>query len=182
MKNQLVFCDIETTGLSWRDSNAIEIAYMTEDMLIPEVVIPYALTPGWPGFPSGFPWGNADLKAMEVNHFYERYPSGVEYSGEHAVAKMIEVMTGSTLVGANVRFDARFIEKLIGEEVWHHRLFDLQAYAAGVFGWDRPRSWSDICKHIEYLEPGFMTSPDHTAAADTLSVKQAYLWMWSHKA
>jgi len=178
MKNQLVFCDIETTGLSWRSSNAIEIAYMTEDMLIPEVVIPYTLNRNAPGFP----WDISDPKAMEINHFYERYPNGVEYTGDLSISNMIEVMTDSTLVGANVRFDARFIEKLIGEEVWHHRLFDLQAYAAGVFGWDRPCAWSDICKHIKYLEPGFMTSPDHTAAADTLSVKQAYLWMWSHKA
>lgn len=178
MARRRVYVDTETTGLNYDEHAAIEIAYMTDDMNEPELVIPWTYDPADPT--NIFEW--ADPKAMEINKFYERYPNGVEYSGDTAIIKMIDVMRGSTLVGANVRFDARMIEQIIGE-VWHHRLFDIEAWAGGIFHLDFPVGWSDcvrLARHVIELNqdhfPAFaITDNDHTAVGDCQSVRDVFI-------
>lgn len=174
-KGDLVFVDIETTGLDWDKHHAIEIAYQTQEMEKPEILIPWTY---YGNRHRGYRniWHNADPVAMEINKFFERYPDGVDFSGNNAIDRMIGTMTDSTLVGANVRFDARFIEKFIGKEVWHHRLFDIQAYAAGYWQQTTLMGWSDICDTVRDEGLTF-TAPDHTAAADCQSVKDVYNWL-----
>jgi DNA polymerase-3 subunit epsilon len=187
-KGDLVFLDTETTGLNYGEHRVIELAYMTQDMKEPAVIFPYKIQPETP---TAYPMGYADPKAMEINKFYDRYPNGVYASSIEDISDFLNVVEGSTLVGANIRFDARMIEYSfqLTSEPWHHRLFDLEAYAAGVFGWSAPRGWKEICDNISTLSasliddrrvkymPTFDVSPDHSAAADTLSVKQAYDWL-----
>lgn len=188
-KGDLVFIDIETTGLDWNKHSAIEIAWMAGDMEQPEVIFPYRYTGKGDQQPV---WQQADPEAMEINDFFNRYPNGVKDSDISDLIRFLDVIEDSTLVGANVRFDARFIEKAYGfnPEPWHHRLFDLQAYAAGVFRWPAPKSWEDTVDEIIKRDmlllnpeeeddnyPDFSTEPDHTAANDVKSVQQAYYWL-----
>lgn len=181
-KGDLVFVDDETTGLDWSKHTAIEIAYVTQEMEVPKVIIPWVYKPG----EYGYPWYAADAKAMEINKFFDRYDNGVERSSDEDIAHFLEVVKDSTLVGANVRFDARFIESTLNLEVelWHYRLWDITSYSAGVFGLDHLEGWSDIKKRIDVINkryyasaPVLTTSPDHSAAADCQSVKECFNWL-----
>lgn len=174
-KRKKCFVDIETTGLDWDYHHAIEIAYMTEDMEKPITVIPCAYTPNiGENLSSHTVWGFASEKAMEINKFYERFPNGVSNSGIQALTRMEERMKDCTLVGANIRFDARFIEKVIGFEPWHHRLLDIEAYIAGHFNLDYIPSFSECQKLIADAYGATVTKPNHTAYMDCLSVAEAY--------
>lgn len=176
-KGDLVFVDVETTGLDWDKHHVIEIAYMTEAMEKPVVVIPWGYDARANPLYTSPIWANANPKAMAINKFYERYPDGIPFSGDEAIHRMMNKMQDSTLVGANVRFDARMIEKFLGFEPWHHRLLDIEAYASGVFGWTIPLGWNRTVEFINSIEPGAIVLNDHTAAADCLSVMQAYRWL-----
>lgn len=184
-----IFIDCETTGLIYGEHSVIEIAYMHEDWDKPKVLIPYTYIPGeedtWRP-----PWAKADPVAMEINKFYERYPEGVRASTNVDFREFIETVRDNTLVGANVRFDARFIHQELASDLepWHHRLIDLQVYAAGVFGWLELRGWSDIVAYIKEIQsyydedwrinlPMVETKPDHSAYSDCLSVAEVYRWL-----
>lgn len=187
-KDDLVFIDGETTGLDWNKHSMIEIAWMTGDMTVPQVLYPYRYTGKGDQQPV---WQQADPEAMEINGFFDRFPNGVRDSDITDLIRFLDAIEDSTLVGANIRFDARFIEKTYGLnlEPWHHRLFDLESYAAGIFRWPAPKSWADTVDEIISRDrkllnpeedenyPGFETEPDHTAANDCKSVAEAYYWL-----
>lgn len=176
MARRRVYVDIETTGLKYDEHAAIEIAYMTDDMTEPVLVIPWEYNPYDPS--TIFRW--ADPKAMEINKFLQRYSDGVQASPRAEIGKMIDAMRGSTLVGANVRFDARMIEELTGE-VWHHRLFDIEAWSAGIFGVDFPIGWTDCVRLAKHLSEyptwrglSLQVVNDHTAVNDCSSVHDVF--------
>lgn len=183
MKGDLVFIDIETTGLEWDKHTAIEIAYVTQEMEVPKVIIPWSYDPG----DYSSPWYAADTKAMEINKFFGRYDNGVKRSSDEGIAHFLEVVRDSTIVGANIRFDARFIESTLELEVepWHYRLWDITSYSAGIFGLDHLEGWSDTKKRIDSISknrlynsaPVLTTTPDHSAAADCQSVKECFNWL-----
>ncbi len=175
-KDDLVFVDIEATGLDWDKHHVIEIAYMTEAMEKPIVVIPWEYDPKYK-LGNIRPWATADPKAMGINKFYERYPDGIPFSGDAAIQRMMTRMDQATLVGANVRFDARMIEKFLGFEPWHHRLLDIESYAAGVFGWKNVKGWGETVEYINNMQPGAVTVNDHTAYADCLGIREAYRFL-----
>lgn len=176
-KDELVFIDCETTGLDYDTHVPIEIAYMTMDMEEPKIVFPYDYLPEMIVV---FPWNVVDPKAMEINKFYERYESTAGMSTSE-FDEFYHDLEGVTLVGANVRFDARMLEKLFWDskvtEPWHYRLLDMESYVAGFFRWPKPRSWKDTIEYLStVMDPGRPLEylPDHTAAGDCLSVREVY--------
>lgn len=110
-----------------------------------------------------------DSKALSISGYLERLVD-VEQDDGTEVRALHERLSGNTMAGSNPAFDARFLAPLFDSvtvlrdnpEPWHHRLFDLAAYAAGVLGVD-PREMAGLAGICERLE---VAPPDHTAAGD----------------
>lgn len=165
----VVVVDIETNGLDLDRHQAIEVAWWNLDTdqrgcFVPAHNISEVLAV-------------ADVRALQINRYIDRIPGSVY------TQKWIDVLyeligdlqgedgEGATLAGSNPRFDAVMLSKLIlranhehdrefDHEPWHHRLFDLSAYAAGVLGLDYLPGLAAVCELLG-VDP-----PDHTADGD----------------
>jgi len=76
----------------------------------------------------------ADPAALQVNRYFERGVWRNKLSPREtmvAYRDLENLLRGNTLAGSNPAFDA---QRLPIKSVWHHRLLDLSAYAAGVLG------------------------------------------------
>lgn len=172
----LIVVDVETNGLNVARHEAIEVAWwnLTTDergTFIPQHS-PNAVLAA------------ADIEALRVNRYldriaplpreeFDRYGHGAiklwEQFGGPLDDDYTEPATAHTFAGSNPRFDAAMIAKLFanGEMTdaldpapWHHRLWDLSAYAAGVLGLAELPGLRAVCDFLAV--PG----PDHTAEGD----------------
>lgn len=76
-------------------------------------------------------------------------------------------------MGANPAFDAAFLTARWGTAPWHLRLLDVEAYAMGALGYDRPRGLATITQDLRAR--GFeIPVPDHSAAADVAATRAAF--------
>ncbi len=175
---KVVVADIETTGLL-ADVHAItEIAWVVIDLDeidVDEVSYDEIMENGkamYPGL-SDAALAQADPEALKINDYVDRGIASKPRPDLGDWAELIDDLEDCTLMGANIRFDARFIEKMIGQEPWNHRLFDLQAYAAGVLGHDLPKSLSDI--RVELIEHDYAIPENTHAAIDDVATNVA-IW------
>ena len=166
MTERLIIVDTETTGLDLMRHRPVEVAWLNwrvrnhahdGGVFIP----PHNLT-------------NADDKALQINRYAERIAFSdqrrwdLDYS---ATRELHKLLTGATLAGANVRFDAAMLSHLfraahLFPEPWHYRLLDIEAFAAGVLGmlpWEVP-SLRTLCDRL-----GVHPRPDHTAWSDVVA-------------
>jgi oligoribonuclease (3'-5' exoribonuclease) len=154
----LVYLDTETTGLNPALHEIVEVAWAVDDGPIHCVVLPHTLR-------------NAEMAALNINGYFDRnldermrYDIGSERPTD-LVRDLLRDLRGATLVGANPAFDAAFLMARFGVQLWHYRLLDIEAYAAGVFGWALPRGLKDV--RDELRDRGWpLTQPDHTARGD----------------
>lgn len=111
-----------------------------------------------------------EAKALSISGYLDRLVDA-EQDHHGADTKVLHAqLSGNTMAGSNPSFDTRFLGPLFQSvpdlggdpEPWHHRLFDLAAYAAGVMGVD-PREMTGLAGICERLE---VATPDHTAAGD----------------
>jgi len=80
------------------------------------------------------------------------------------------MLAGNTLGGSNPRFDAAVLSRFIGE-VWHHRLADLSAYAAGrldVALTEMP-GLAAVCKQLDIVN-----GEEHSAYYDAIATVQCF--------
>lgn len=176
----VIVVDVETNGLDVARHEAVEVAWwnLTTDergSFIPQHS-PHAVLAA------------ADLEALRVNRYLDRIaPQEQDVYGHHAV-KLWEQFGGPlddehpeefgepavahTLAGSNPSFDAAFIAKMFASVEmtselepgpWHHRLWDLSAYAAGVLGLDELPGLARVCELLG-VQP-----PDHTAEGDVIA-------------
>ena len=177
----LVFVDVETNGRDRDRHVAVEVAWwnLTTDVrgvFVPRHDVSHVL-------------GTAEIGALRVNHYIDRLATAPQaqpgellalweqFAGpfdQHPGASWGEPSAWRsarhTFVAANPGFDAHFVSKVFRaldeaydiEEVdpWHFRLWDIEAYAAGVLGLDELPGQSTIAKLLG-IEPG-----DHTAEGD----------------
>lgn len=120
MTDNVVFVDIETTGLNPWVHEPWEIALIVDDI---EHVwqVPVNL-------------GKADPQALRVSRFYERRLSILERP--EIVAWDVARLTAERhLVGVNPAFDAAFLGRFLHangcSEAWHYHLVDVLPFAAG---------------------------------------------------
>ena len=153
----LVFLDTETTGLDPDRHEVWEIAFAVDDGPIVSGVVPHSLR-------------NADPLALNLNGYYGR---GVvpTYSDIEGMAR--SALEGASIVGANPAFDAAFLRARWGCTPWHHRLWDVEAFAAGVLGLDFVPG---LAKTAEILRvQGYeIPEPDHTAAGDVATLRTIF--------
>jgi DNA polymerase-3 subunit epsilon len=124
---QLIVVDVETTSLDTASCAILEVAAInpaTGETLrfVPKVE-------------SG-QLADAEPEALAVNRYYERQLFRETLSLDEtrtSYHRLAHLLRGNILGGSNPRFDAAVLERKIGN-IWHHRLADLSAYAAGVLG------------------------------------------------
>lgn len=163
------FADVETTGLDPDIHQVWEIALAIDDGPIHSMVVAHHTF-------------GADPEALAVSKYYERGGSvGASYdddptrilASEAFENTVIDALAGATLVGANPAFDAAMLTARWGTAPWHFRLLDVEAYAMGALGYDRPRGLATITRDLRAR--GFdIPHPDHSAAADVAATRAAF--------
>lgn len=153
----LVFLDVETTGLDPERHEVWELAYAVDDGPIECSEVLHSMR-------------YADPTALAMNGYHHRIRHPFQPTFESEVR---EALTGATLVGANPAFDAAFLRARWGVAPWHYRLFDIEAYAAGVLGWSAPQGLANI--HRELVTRGHaIPSPNHSAAGDVATLRGCF--------
>lgn len=161
LPDSLLFLDTETTGLDLNLHDVWEVAYAIGDGPIVSAVVPHSLQ-------------TADAKALLLNGYYNRFPSGTRGSSWLLVdSELRAVFEGKTIVGANPAFDAYRLERRWGVAPWHYRLVDVESMAVVVFDLDHPVGLRAIAEKL--AEEGWeIPQPDHTAAGDVATVRAVY--------
>ena len=124
---QLIVVDVETTGLDTASCAILEVAAIN-----PATGETLRMVP----FVDATSLAEAEPIALSVNRYYERRlfeETQDRASTARNYSLLAKMLRGNTLGGSNPRFDAAVLERVIGN-IWHHRLADLSAYAAGVLG------------------------------------------------
>lgn len=157
MSRHLIVVDCETTGLDLEKDYAIEVGWwnlLTDERgyFVPRHDVRGALA-------------HADLDALRINHYLDRIPQAEQDNGQGA-SRLYNQLNGHTLGGSNPTFDGAMLAKIlvthqpVRPTPWHHRLWDLSAYAAGVLALDYLPGLAVVCELLG-VPPG-----DHTAEAD----------------
>lgn len=192
--DDFVFVDIETTGLDVHKHNILEVAYAVGNgpiiTLYPEFHPDIFSTASvgalevnkfferFAGDDNGVnyavPDEFADFDEVTRNKWLSRFEVALTLPLESTDGEwegFVAAIKGRTIVGANPRFDVQFIEEFLsGYKLgYSHRLWDVQNYAAGKYGWIKPRSFADVARHLGRV-PG-----DHTAAGDVRVTRQVFL-------
>lgn len=122
---RIIVVDTETDGLDLMWNRPVEVGWLA-----------------WRGFGSGVfvpphrLGEHSDRTALQINAYQERIERR-ERDDDYDHTRLLHMrLTGAVLAGANVRFDAAMLSWLFRDaglppEPWHHRLLDVEAYAAG---------------------------------------------------
>lgn len=167
MIRHMIVVDVETNGLDFARHEAVEVAWWNlatdeRGQFIPRHDVAKVLAA-------------ADVKALQVNRYIDRI-ADQRTDRDHTPAfdALLAVLRHHTLAGSNPAFDARMLMKLyIGRSSltpppWHHRLWDLSAYAAGVLGLDELPGLARVCELLN------IPAPDHTAAGDVTATGRCF--------
>lgn len=162
----LVFLDTETTGLDPDRHEVWEIAYAVDDGPILSAIVPHDFR-------------KPDPRALAMNGYLDRALDGYDHDFDSTLKRIIR---GATLVGANPAFDAAFLRARWGfYSPWHHRLWDVEAYAAGVLGLDKLEGLAGVATTLRDLGHD-IPEPDHTAAGDVATLRASfYALRWISK-
>ncbi|ASR85944.1 DnaE-like DNA polymerase III [Mycobacterium Phage Niklas] len=132
---KLIVVDLETTSLDYDTAAPVEVALLNVDTGESLHFVPFVSIDTLKA---------ADPVAMEINGYYERAlwrEALTEQQTAVAWAEVQDWLRGNTFAGSNPAFDSTIVARqLVGHStaepqtvgrVWHHRLADLAAYAAG---------------------------------------------------
>ena len=156
----LAFVDVETTGLDAAVHEIWEVALLLDER--------------------AFVWqlpvdlGRADPRALALGHFCERRAEALTLPDEFA-ADFSRLTWGHHLAGACVSFDAERLSGMLRAHGacpgWHHRLLDVEVYAAGALGLPGPVGLRDTAARlgVEVDEAAL-----HTAIGDADLARAVY--------
>jgi DNA polymerase-3 subunit epsilon len=181
MSRHIVVVDLETTGFDPAIHQAIECSW-------------WDLTTGYrgtfiPRHDVSATLGGADVRALQINRYVDRIATAEQDTSGEGVTLLAKTLHGNTLAGSNPAFDAKFlnavfddyadeldvIAEIYDETVrefpcWHHRLWDLAPYAAGVLGLDHLPGLAEVCDLLDIA-----SKPDHSAEADVTATGECFL-------
>lgn len=154
----LIFLDTETTGLDPRRHEVWEIAYAVGDGPILHGIVRHSFT-------------NPDPLALKLNGYLDRaVDAKIDPMFERDLRLALE---GSTVVGANPAFDTAFLRIRWDDVPWHHRLWDIEAYAAGVLCLNSLKGMAGVSEALR--ERGWqIPRPDHSAAGDVAALRASF--------
>lgn len=155
-----VYLDTETTGLDFMVHDVVEIAWAVNDADIQSYVPVHSLA-------------NADPKALEINGYWKRELHTKEQTHRSWGDYLLRDLRDATLVGSNPSFDAAFLRRKLGVAVWHYRLLDISAYAAGVLKLDDLPGMATVAELLR--QKGYdIGSPDHTTEGDVRVLRDCH--------
>jgi hypothetical protein len=156
----LVFVDTETTGLH-ADAQVFELGWKREDSdTVNTLIVPHTLY-------------GADPIALKVNRYRERGIALKHVASDLEIDAFRRDATDATLVIANPVFDVPYLMALIGFQVWHYRITDIESYAMPILGYARPQGMSTIYRDLTRL--GYqLPEPDHTAGRDVEALESVF--------
>jgi DNA polymerase III epsilon subunit-like protein len=176
--DNLIFVDVETTGLNSAIHEIIEIAIIGEGIHYHEKIDPIHIE-------------HASPKALEINGYTpEKWKDAIPpKQAAIAIAKLIE---GKTIVGHNVRFDIEFIEELLNQHgiyvFYDRRLIDTVTLAHEHL---IPCGIKSISMDAIRGFFGWSDKGAHTALKDALDCRRLYFkiskssklqrLIWTHK-
>lgn len=159
--SDLIFVDVETTGLDPNRHCVWEMAYAYEQGPVESSVVPHSIV-------------SAEPKALEIGQYDKRSKQTGDVPGEVFEMTFASRLAGNTLVAANPAFDASFLAARWGGAVWHYRLLDVEAYAMGILGWDRPKGLREIAAELR-ADGIDIPKPDHSAGKDVEVLRACFL-------
>jgi hypothetical protein len=172
VSRQLILVDLESSGLDVQIHQAVEVAW-------------WNLTTGQRG--EFIPYhdvrevlANADLRALQINRYIDRIAMAPQDGGGVEARRLAKQLDGNTLVSVNPgNIDGPFLAKMFrmyedreafGAPEWHYRMWDINAYAAGVLGLDELPGLEKLCGLL-----GTTFGPDHTAHGDVTAAGHCFV-------
>ncbi len=172
----IVVVDAETNGFDHYRHQAVEFAWWNlttgaRDSFIPRHNVRDVLIA-------------ADIESLRINRYMDRIAGqpqddgagilrlwGQFVGGIDLAMEQQQVFPGATLTGANPKFDAPFLKSAFcndevtenDPEPWHHRFWDVEAYAAGVLGLSYIPGLTEVCERLD------VKKGDHTAMGDVVA-------------
>lgn len=163
--NDILFVDVETTGLSPERHHIWEVALL-DTIGGPVLDTQIRLDP--------MNIRDAEEDALRIGRFHSRYDGDRAANSLHAAQVIARRTEGKVLAGFNPWFDANFLREFLHEHelapAWDYRLLDVTTYAAGRLGLDLPSSSRTICEALGIPKTG----EEHTALGDAQRSRVAY--------
>lgn len=153
-----IVVDVESNGLNPERHQVVEVAYWNLATDERDVFVPV--------HNRRMVMHDGEIEAFRVNGYLDRIVDRMldKHESRRRVWALHGQLDGATLIGSNPAFDAAMLTRLFKTEElpppWHHRLWDVSAYAAGVLGLDELPGLAKVCDLLD-IEPG-----DHSAEAD----------------
>jgi hypothetical protein len=193
-----VYVDTETTGLDRRRHHAYELSWAVDRGPIHTLLLPHSLRYADPkALEVGGYYSRGIPGKLRMQQRHER-PAFCNLA-DFVAAFTAPDGSKRTLVAANPAFDAGMLfGKVIGREPWstrwrrrlclpappapvepwHYRMLDIEAYAAGVFGWTQPLGMTKL--RDQFTARGYIIpEPDHTAAGDVAALRAMHYACWN---
>jgi DNA polymerase III subunit epsilon len=174
VSRRVIVVDVESSGLS-QGAAILEVAAIDMTTGRELYFVPHVHRAALMG---------ADPEALAINRYFERRVPAEMLSECETAAKYQELMDmlgGNTLAGSNPTFDAALIRQqragsvvsgtfAIGE-VWHHRLADLSAFAAGTLGLPLGElpGLAKVCELLDVKNEG-----EHSALGDARATAECF--------
>lgn len=186
MSAPLIFIDCETTGLDPEVAELYEVGAIVRTVEEqPGRTVTTDENFHW--FLSPQHLETATPEALAIGGYYERHPYGDTFflsdggvplqkvANPHDFSREFEALTrGATLVGANVRFDERFLNDYLRKyhrvPGWHFRLCDVEALTQGYMGLERPLGLAK-CANVLEIPNDYEA---HTALDDAKLARDVY--------
>lgn len=149
----LVYIDIETTGLDPHLHQVWEIAYAIDTGPVRTYQVRHSLD-------------HADPEALTINRYMDRFTGGHDRAVEAEIQCDLQ---GATIVGFNPAFDATFLRARWGIAPWHHRTLDVSTYAMGVLNLDHIPRTDELVQLLGINHRGA-----HTAAGDVRASRDVH--------
>lgn len=158
---EIVVVDVETNGLDPSRHQVVEVAWwnLTTDergRFVPLHDPAYVLR-------------DADIRALQLNRYIDRIADAEQDHDYIELNRFHDAVDDRTIAGSNPAFDAAFLRIMfqaanrLRSTPWHHRMWDLSAYAAGVLGLTELPGLSTVCELLD-IEPGNHTAEDDVTA------------------
>lgn len=169
----LLFVDVETTGLDPSQAEMIEIAWVLTDPTNERILETYEAKMRPERLDRNDP---TCAKALEVNGYTDEEWAPSLCAPRAAVSEaLLRAAKGVYLVGQNVSFDAGFCQALLRKEGkqgnWHYHLIDtaILAYPLLAFGAVSSLSLGALCTYF-----GITNEGAHRAMADVRRTRGVY--------